>query len=222
MLFCVIMVALAVYLLYSVISGKGKLLATENIRKGKEAQYVKHLRLIYLVLAIVILFMAAFNFAEQVAYRTDYYYEFTDTYEGADGQTHVAGERHTVSEMQQIIIANESGSMCAPSEATDQIAPYRYVETTHTLKPQYSFLSFLSYEAAHTLNYVTLGVSMLVIIWLFIFIRLMTDQKAKKKAKEEAARKSMHPSMPSGAFDFEDYEDQVCVEPDTRDGKTEE
>lgn len=213
MLFCIILLAIAVYLAIPVISGKGKLLAVENIKKGKEKTYVKYLRLIYLVLLIAVLLMAAFNFVEQVAYETTYHYEFTEDYEGADGVVHPAGESHTATEMREILIPTESsGSLCAPADASTQ--PYRYTETTHTLKARYGFLSFLPYETAHVLNFISLGLSMITVVGLFLFINLMTDKEAKKKA--QAARTSpVRPSMPKGAFDFSDYEDEVQVPADS-------
>jgi len=219
MFFCVILLAIAVYLAIPVFTGKGKLLTTENIKKDKVDTYVKYIRIIYLVLFIVVLLMAAFNFVEQVAYTTTHHYEFTEDYMGADGNLHPAGESHTVEEMQQILIPTEaSGSLCAPVDS--ESIPYRYTGTTHTLKEQYSFLSFLPFDTVHVLNFITLGLSMIVIVGLFIFIQKFTDKEAKKKA--QAARTSpVRPSMPKGAFDFSDYQDEVDVPADFAEEKQE-
>ena len=212
MMFCIVLLAIAVYLAIPVFTGKGKLLTTENIKKDKIDAYVKYMRLIYLALFIVVLLMAAFNFVEQVAYTTEHHYEFTEDYTGADGNVYPAGEDHTTAQMQQILVPTESsGSMCAPVDP--ETVPYRYTGTTHTLKEQYSFLSFLPFETVHVLNFITLGLSMLIIVGLFIFIQRFTDKEQKKKAK--ATRNSpVRPSMPRGAFDFSDYQDEVEVKDD--------
>ena len=219
MFFCVILLAIAVYLAIPVFTGKGKLLSTQNIKKDKVDAYVKYLRLFYLALFIIVLLMAAFNFVEQVAYTTDYHYEFTEDYMGADEQLHPAGESHTVNEMREILIPTEtSGSLCSPADP--ETLPYRYTGTTHTLKEQYGFLSFLPFDTVHVLNFITLGLSMIVIICLFIFIQKFTDKEAKKKA--QAARTSpVRPSMPKGAFDFSDYQDEVDVPADFAEEKQE-
>ena len=44
MMFCIVLLAIAVYLAIPVFTGKGKLLTTENIKKDKIDAYVKYMR----------------------------------------------------------------------------------------------------------------------------------------------------------------------------------
>ena len=104
MFFCLLMVAIAVVLAIPVITGKGKLMSTENIKKDKIPTYRKWLRILYGVMFVIVLLMAFFNFAEKVAYVQTHYYEFTEEYLGADEQIHPAGESHTRDEMIEILV----------------------------------------------------------------------------------------------------------------------
>lgn len=216
MFFCLLLVVIAVVVAIPAITGKGKLMATENIKKDKVETYRKGLRIFYAVLAVVALVMAFFNFAEKVAYVQTHYYEFTEDYVGQDGLTHTAGESHPTDEMLEILIPTEAtGSLCAPSENSDPL-PYKYSHTTYTLDERYSFMSFFPYETARILNFICLGVSMAIILALFIFINRMTDKEVQKKNQraKNAAKGPVRPSMPSGAFDFTDYQDEVEVPAD--------
>ena len=215
MFFSLLLVAIAVVVGIPALTGKGKLLSTETVKKEKTAIYKKWIRIIYAALAVIVLLMAFFNFVEKVAYVQEHYYEFTEEYPGADGVTHAAGERHNVSEMREILNPTEtSGSLCAPTDT--ESLPYRYVETTYTLDERYAFVGFLPYQTAHILSFVTLGLSMVVILTLFIFINRLTDKEAQKKTAQ-AKNSPVRPSMPRGAFDFSDYEDEVEVAADFAD-----
>lgn len=211
MFFSLLMVVVAVVLAIPVITGKGKLLATENIKKDKIATYKKGLRILYAILILVVLCMAFFNFVERVAYVQDYFYEFTEDYLGADGQTHPAGESHNVAEMREILIPTEetTGSLCSPADPAT--LPYKYTGSTTTLDPRYAFVGFMPYETARIMNFVGLGFAMVVVLILFIFINRMTDKEAQKRnaQKKTAAKGPVRPSMPKGAFDFSDYQDEV-------------
>ena len=219
MFFTLMMVGIAVFLAIPVFTGKGKLLAVENIKKDKLATYKKWLRILYAVLMVVALVMAFFNFVERVAYVQTYYYEFTEEYVGADGVTYAPGEPHTVDEMREILVPTESttGSLCAPADTSE--LPYKYTGTTITLDERYAFVGFIPYQTARIMNFVILGVSMAVVLGLFIFINKMTDKEAQKKnaQKKNAAKGPVRPSMPKGAFDFSDYQDEVNVPADFAD-----
>ena len=77
----------------------------------------------------------------------------------------------------------------------------------------------IPYQTAHILNFVGLGVSLVVVLALFIFINKMTDKEAQKKStqRKNAAKGPVRPSMPKGAFDFSDYQDEVDVPADFAD-----
>ena len=214
MFFCLLMLAVAVVLAIPVITGKGKLMSTENIKKDKIPTYKKWLRILYGIMIVIVLLMAFFNFVEKVAYVQEHFYEFTEDYLGADGVTHPAGEKHNVDEMREILIPTETttGSLCAPADTS--ALPYKYVGTTYTLDERYAFVGFMSYKTAHLLNFIGLGVSMAVILALFIFINRMTDKEVQKKNAQAKSKGPVRPSMPRGAFDFSDYKDEVEVKDD--------
>ena len=216
MFFCLLMLAIAVVLAIPVITGKGKLLSTENIKKDKIPSYKKWLRILYAVMLVIVLLMAFFNFVEKVAYVQTHYYEFTEEYLGADEQIHHAGERHDVEEMRQILNPTEtSGSLCAPADTAS--LPYRYVETTYTLDERYAFVGSISYTLAHIMNFVCLGLSLAIVFILFFFINRQTDKEAQKKNYEAKNKGPVRPSMPKGAFDFSNYQDEVEVSADFED-----
>ena len=220
MFFSLLLLVVAGVLAVPVFTGKGKLMATENIKKDKIATYKKGLRILYAVMFVVVLVMAFFNFVEKAAYVETHYYEFTEDYLGADDQIHPAGESHDTDEMREILLPTEtSGSMCAASES--EPLPYKYTGTTYTLDERYAFLGFVPYQTAHILNFVGLGVSMVVIFILFFFINRMTDKEAQQKNSRAAKRDPVRPSMPRGAFDFSDYKDEVDVQPEFTDEPTE-
>ena len=218
MFFSLLMVVVAVVLAIPVITGKGKLLATENIKKDKIATYKKGLRILYAILILVVLCMAFFNFVEKEAYVQTNYFEFTEPYVGADGVTYAAGEPHTTEEMREILLPTEtSQSLCSPVDT--ESLPYRFLETTYTLNERYAFLGFVPYRTAHILNFVILGISMAIIFALFVFINMMTDKEAQKKNSRAAKQNPVRPSMPKGAFDFSDYQDEVEVRDDRFDNE---
>ena len=219
MFFSLLMVAIAVFLAIPVFAGKGRLMSTDNIKKDKLPTYRKWLRILYAVMMVIVLCMAFFNFVEKVAYTQTHYYEFTEDYLGADEQVHPAGESHPTDEMIEILIPTESttGSLCTPADTSE--LPYKYTHTTNTLDERYSFVGFIPYQTAHILNFILLGLSLVVVLALFIFINKMTDKEAQKKSaqKKNAAKGPVRPSMPKGAFDFSDYEDEVEVPADFAD-----
>ena len=218
MFFSLLMVVIAVFLAYSVFTGKGKLMAVENIKKDKIGTYKKWLRILYAVMMVIVLLMAFFNFVEKEAYVQTNYFEFTEPYVGADGVTYAAGEPHPTEEMREILLPTEtSQSLCSPVDT--ESLPYRFLETTYTLNERYAFLGFVPYRTAHILNFVILGISMAIIFALFVFINMMTDKEAQKKNSRAAKQNPVRPSMPKGAFDFSDYQDEVEVRDDRFDNE---
>ncbi len=214
MFFSILMIAIAVVLAIPVITGKGKLMSTENIKKDKIPTYKKWLRILYAIMIVIVLFMAFFNFVEKEAYVQTHYYEFTEDYLATDEQVHPAGEVHTVAEMQQLLVPSESsgGSLCAPAQGDP--LPVKYVRTDTALQEKYAFLGFIPYQTARIMNFVGLGLSMVVVFGLFFFINRMTDKKAQQQNSRAAKRNPVRPSMPRGAFDFSDYKDEVKVKDD--------
>ena len=214
MFFSILMIAIAVVLAIPVITGRGKLMSTENIKKDKIPTYKKWLRILYAIMIVIVLFMAFFNFVEKEAYVQTHYYEFTEDYLATDEQVHPAGEVHSVAEMQELLVPSESsgGSLCAPAQSDP--LPVKYLRTETTLKEKYSFLGFVSYQTARILNFVGLGLSLVIVFCLFFFINRVTDRKAQQQNSKSAKKNPVRPSMPRGAFDFSDYKDEVEVKDD--------
>ena len=77
----------------------------------------------------------------------------------------------------------------------------------------------IPYKTAHIMNFVALGLSMAVVLALFIFINKMTDKEAQKKnyQSKNSSKGPARPSMPRGAFDFSEYKDEVEVPADFAD-----
>ena len=220
MFFSLLLLVVAGVVAVPAFTGNGKLMAAENIKKDKIATYRKGLRILYAILFVIVLIMAFFNFVEKVAYVETHYYEFTEDYLGADEQIHPAGESHDTDEMREILLPTEtSGSLCSTADSAP--LPYKYTGTTYTLNERYAFLGFIPYRTARILNFVGLGVSMVVIFCLFFFINRMTDKAAQQKNSKAAKRDPVRPSMPRGAFDFSDYQDEVEVQADFTDEPTE-
>ena len=195
-----IMVFVAGYLAKAVFTGKGKLLEAENIKKGKEQEYKKYLRLLYTGMFVMTILIALVNAAGTYGYTVEYEYTFTQDYTDADGIVHPAGVPHTLEEMQQInyVQSESTGSLCAVG--SQETIPYEAKQ----LPPQlnWPWMHFLPYQALVVLNYVCMGISVLLVIGIFVFINRYTDKEAKAKAQAAAA--GQRPSMPKGAFDFED------------------
>ena len=214
MFFSLIMLAVAVYLAKPVFTGKGKLLEADHIKEGKEKAFKRYARLIYAGLFIAVLLMASVNYVTNVGYTAVYHYTFTEDYTDADGILHPKGEENTADEMSAINMVQDesssssSGSMCATTSSETASNPYEYTGTTYTLSKEW--LSFISYSTAKILNYVILGITMALVIGLFIFINMMTDKEAKKK--DEAAVVTAQRRMPDGAFNFDDYEEEIPSE----------
>lgn len=218
MFFSLLLLVVAGVLAVPVFTGKGKMMNTENIKKDKLPTYRKWVRVLYALMMVTVLCMAFFNFVEKEAYVQTNYFEFTEPYVGADGVTYAAGEPHTTEEMREILLPTEtSQSLCSPVDT--ESLPYRFLETTYTLNERYTFLGFVPYRTAHILNFVILGISMAIIFALFVFINMMTDKEAQKKNSRAAKQNPVRPSMPKGAFDFSDYQDEVEVRDDRFDNE---
>ena len=71
MLFDLILIAMAVYILVGGISGKGKLLKADNIKEGKEEEFKKISRIIYLVLGCTMLLHSLSTLVQNYLYVYD-------------------------------------------------------------------------------------------------------------------------------------------------------
>ncbi len=197
-----IMIFVAIYLAKAVFTGKGKLMEAENIKKDKVEQYKKIIRLLYTGMFVMTILVALVNVAGSYGYTQDYQYKFIEEYTDADGIVHPVGEVNTLDEMRAInwvqTESAQSSSMCAAS--SEESVPYELEMLEPTLN--WSWMSFLSFRALEVLNYICMGISIALVVAIFVVINKFTDKNAKEKAQQVAAGR--RPSMPQGAFDFED------------------
>lgn len=197
-----IMIFVAVYLAKAVFTGKGKLMEAENIKKDKVAEYKKIIRLLYTGMFVMTILITLVNVAGTYGYTQDYQYRFIEEYTDADGIVHPVGETNSLDDMRAInwvqTESTESTSLCAVS-STESV-PYTYEALEPTLN--WSWLGFMSFKALEVLNYICMGLSVAIVVAIFVVINKYTDKNAKEKAQQVAAGR--RPSMPKGAFDFED------------------
>ncbi len=66
--FNIILLALALYVLVVAIRGKGRLYDTKFIKDGKEKEYVKAIRIVYLFMSIVMILNSAANIISDIYY----------------------------------------------------------------------------------------------------------------------------------------------------------
>lgn len=85
-LFFLILLGMAVYVLWSAITGKGKLYATENIVEDKVPFVKKLLRIMYAAMGVVMLLMACSSGLNSLLYNNSYQYELTDAFRTAHAQ----------------------------------------------------------------------------------------------------------------------------------------
>ncbi len=80
-LFPILLLAMGVYVLYGAIKGEGRLFTLENFKDDSKDKAKKYMRIIYFVLAAIMLFMAIVNGAQTLLYSNKLtYYKVTDAY----------------------------------------------------------------------------------------------------------------------------------------------
>lgn len=68
-LFDYILIGLSLYVLVSAIVGKGRLFEVGKVKEGKEKEFKKKLRLLYILLGIAMLINSGISFAQQMFYQ---------------------------------------------------------------------------------------------------------------------------------------------------------
>ena len=71
LLFDLVLMAMAVYILIGGISGKGKLLKADNIKEGKEEEFKKYSRIIYIALGCSMFLHSFCTFVQNILYVYD-------------------------------------------------------------------------------------------------------------------------------------------------------
>lgn len=223
-IFTLVLVGIAGFILYSAFTGKGKLFSVDNIIKDKIPQFKKLLRPIYFALGFIMLLMALTSAYQNIVY-SDVLYRFGDDFPvyfgdiiDADGMikgsdVNIAGVYNyskmssVFSNLQQPEIP-EGVSPVFAEAAKDENGNILYLglgETQPGQNQTYSSLrGVISYKATQTLTWIFMGVSIAIVIGLFILMNKFTDKEKVAKAKAQA--RSGSASLPSSAFDFDEDE----------------
>ena len=84
LLFPILLLAMGVYVLIGAIKGSGRLFTMENFKDDSKDKAKKYQRILYIALAVIMLFMAAVNGLQSVLYSNKVtYYKITDAYREA-------------------------------------------------------------------------------------------------------------------------------------------
>lgn len=228
-LFTLILLAIAGYVLYCAVSGKGRLYSVDNIKEEKIPLFLKILKPLYLALGIILFLMAATSAFQNVVY-SDVTYQFGKDFpvyfedridsngyildkDGKATSINIDGI-YTYSEMSSVFSTldqpevPEGVTPVYAEAAKDANGEVIYLGTGETAPGQnetYTKLrSAVSYRATRILNWVLMGIALAIVISLFILMNRFTDKEKAAKAKEKA--RTGGASLPSSAFEFEDSE----------------
>ncbi len=300
-LFPILLLVMGGYVLFSAIKGSGKLFSTENFKDESKDQAKKIMRLLYFVLAAIMLIMAITNALSSVLYTNKIsYFRITEEYRKAFPDLISENDQLydvAVNNQKGEFVRDENGNQVEKTDANGDLKAYNinndkmdqtvciggfiqnayYLHGTDTEKfPQVMTSGMMScmsgtsikydqyynttdlldengnpiYDASKAdnghvaylsmfsstpsdeksdkfvvklynvfsqklltiLNYVLLGLAVIIVIALFLVTRKFTDKEKLQKAREQ----SIHPAMPSDAFNFDDEEPK---QNDTKDKK---
>ena len=225
-LFTIVLLAVAGYVLFSAITGKGKLFAVDNIKDDKIPQFKKLLRPIYGVLGGIMLLMALLSayqnivFAENTyAFADDFRTYFADkidkdgNIEGIDANVNTVYSYSKMSSFFSSLEAPEVPEGVAPNYAEavrDENGELVFVglgEQTVGQNAVFTKLrTIIPYKLTQILTWVFMGLAILVVVGVFILMHRFTDKEKFEKAKQKRA--SGGDEMPSSAFDFSEEEEK--------------
>ncbi len=220
-LFTLALLAIAVYVLYSAITMKGRLFATENIIEEKIPQFKKLLRGIYFGLGVIMLLMAANSGFQNLLYsegayrysedfKTFYADEITESgkLKGTDftvnGVYSVSEMRNTLAYVQNQLPLPEDKSFEWAVPVQDEAGRdlyYGYGESELNQNETFAKLrGTLTYRTIQISNYVFMGLAIVVIVGLFVMMNKFTDKEKAAKARSVQSGNA----MPSSAFEFDE------------------
>ena len=221
-LFTIVLLAIAGYVLYSTVTGKGKLFSVDNILEEKIPQFIKLLRPLYLVLGVIMLVMALTSGFQNVVYA-DVAYRFTDDFktyyaDNIDAKGNIKGTEANIDGLYGYnAMSSVFGTLPAPEvpdgvnpsyaeAATDENGEYLFMGIGETFPGQNetyaSLRNALSYHFTQILTWVMMGLAVVLVVLVFVLINKFTDKEKQAKAKAQA--RSGGAAMPSSAFEFED------------------
>jgi len=204
MLFTIMLGAIAIYVLYSAIRGKGRLFQADAIKEKFKDKYVKILRIIYLALGICMLLNTAASALNSILFETRFRFEVA--YLDASGVLHDTETLFAQEEMAAIVQATpqppEEGG---PTLDELENAPAPQIASVIVRKDgMEETLPSMTYDLVNGLSTGFMIASLVPLIGVFVAINIMTDKEKRKAAQASARNNTMR--MPSGAFEFDDEE----------------
>lgn len=215
--FNIIMLAISLYVLYAGIVGKGRLYQADNIKEECKERFHSLMRKMFLGLGVVMVIMSVCNFTPQIAFKEEArIFVFNKEYTAPDGAQYAEGD--VISYDQAVLYSQEEpqpegaagGGLCAPAQVSpDSIASKGTTEIIYEQRiPQlygddFEQKDYDNFKKGFAIaGGVLMGVSVLILVGLFIIINKMTDKEKKQEQRKTAQQGA--PSMPSSAFDFDD------------------
>lgn len=222
-IFTLVLLGIAGYVLYSTITGQGRLFATDNIKEDQVGAFLKLIRPLYGVLGGLLLLMALLS-GYQNAVFSENVYRFTDDFRtyfadqiAPDGSIKDTGanvnEVYGYTKMASVFQKLEQPTVpegVTPNYAealTDANGDYVFLGVGETEQNQNETFAklrgVLSYKASRIVNWMLMGLAAATVVFLFVLMNRFTDKEKAAKAKEKA-RQSGSQSMPSSAFEFDE------------------
>lgn len=230
----IILAVVAVYVAKPAFLGKGKLMAMENVKEGKEKTARKGLRIAYLVMFFCSLLMILVTVCQNKGFTANTYkVTFDDAYTDASGNTYEAGQQIVLdvegmnalyalpADAQPTPQPANNGLSCAPAASSYAQVPCKYEaikELTELGQKIPGKDIDAKYKFIRTMSIVFFIISLCDIVFLLVFINKMTDKDKKAKAQATQTAAANHRvSMPSGAFTFDENEPVAPDDPKVAD-----
>lgn len=213
----IILAIVVVYVARPAFTGKGKLMALENVKEGKEKIAKKGLQICYLIMFFCALIMLLVNLLQSRGFTVDKYsVTFEDAFTAADGTVYEKDQNlvMTIEELQALFTApateetQSSGTAaysCMGTANNYVSVPCKYeaiYETTKLGEKVPGADAYAKFKLVRTVSVIFFFISLADIVFLVVFTNKMTD-KAKKEKAREAAEGRRVPGMPSQAFNFD-------------------
>lgn len=213
----IILAVVVVYVARPAFTGKGKLMALENVKEGKEKIAKKGLQISYLIMFFCALIMLLITVVQNKGFTVENYsVTFEEAFTAADGTAYEKDQNvlMTVEEITALFTAPETEetetaqtqtNSCMGTASNYVSVPCKYEAVYETTKlgekvPGADALS--KFKLVRTLSIVFFCISLADIVFLIVFTNRMTD-KAKKEKSREAAEGRRVAGMPSQAFNFD-------------------
>ena len=220
-IFPLVLLGIACYVLYSAITGKGKLFATDNIKEDKVADFKKWLRLIYAGLGVVMLILALLSAYQKVLF-CDVECKLSDTFK-TDFADSITADGTVADSSLQVDTVYAYSDLYTQVSALGKSIQSQHVDFPRGDDGDYVYLGIgetpsarnetftklrnvFSNRVSNILTWVFMGLALLIVAGVFIRTNRFTDKEKLEKAKQQS--RSGGSTLPSSAFDFEEKESE--------------